>query len=241
MRRLVFPALAGFFALGSLAVAPPASAQAGGFQILLQGKQVGTATCNLASGPQGYQSTSIVHVSLKGLDYSLSKSERLSPAYELDEVLLSAVVNGEAVTASATPQAGEVVLEFSASGRKSSTRLPAHQGAVMLPDFDPGALETLLAMAAERSSRDLWAIIPKNAGSVEPVQMATYADEQGTLDGKPVAVHHLVATIGGAKTDLFSSPDNRLLQAELAQQGFALVRSGFVLKPAARAAVPPAQ
>ena len=87
----------------------------------------------------------------------------------------------------------------------------------------------------------LWAIIPKKSGSIEPVQLATYADEQGTLDGEPIAVHHLVATIAGARTDLFSGPDNRLLQAELPQEGFALVRNEFVLKPPARAAARPAQ
>jgi len=65
------------------------------------------------------------------------------------------------------------------------------------------------------------------------VQLATYADQQGTLDGKPIVVHHLIATIAGADTDLFSGPENQLLQAELPQPGFALVRNGFVLTPSA--------
>jgi hypothetical protein len=56
-----------------------------------------------------------------------------------------------------------------------------------------------------------------------------------------VVVHHLVATIAGAKTDLFSGPANQLLQAELPQQGFALVRKGFVLTPPAKPGAPPAQ
>ena len=64
---------------------------------------------------------------------------------------------------------------------------------------------------------------------------------EGTLDGKPVTVHHLVATIAGADTDLFSGPENQLLQAELPQQGFALVRKGFVLTPPKRPIAPPMQ
>jgi hypothetical protein len=76
--------------------------------------------------------------------------------------------------------------------------------------------------------------VPKQAGSVAPVSLATYPDEQGTLDGKPIAVHHLVATINGASTNLFAGPENQLLQAELPQPGFALVRKGFVLKPPAK-------
>jgi len=122
--------------------------------------------------------------------------------------------------------------------------LASHPAAVFLPDFDPGALDTLLALAATQNSRDLWAIIPKQtgaqAGAIEPVQLVTYADEAGTLDGKPVTVHHLVATIGGAKTDLFSGPANQLLQAELPQVGFAVVRKGFVLTPPRKAGAPPA-
>jgi hypothetical protein len=84
----------------------------------------------------------------------------------------------------------------------------------------------------------LWAILSKEAGSVEPVQLATYPDQDGTLEGKPIAVHHLVATIAGANTELYSGPDNQLLQADLPQAGFALIRKGFVLKPSAKPIVP---
>jgi hypothetical protein len=133
------------------------------------------------------------------------------------------------------------LLNISANGRANTTRLDFHAGAVFLADFDPGALETLLALAVTQGNRDLWAVLPKQAGSIEPIRLATYADEQGTLDGKPVSVHHLVATIAGASTEIFSGPENQLLQAELPQQGFALVRKGFVLTPPARAGAPPAQ
>jgi hypothetical protein len=94
-------------------------------------------------------------------------------------------------------------------------------------------------MAASSNNRDLWAIIPKQAGTIEPIQLATYPDENGTLDGKPVSVHHLIATIAGSTTDLFAGPENQLLQAELPQQGFALVRSGFVLTPPTKPLAPP--
>jgi hypothetical protein len=94
-------------------------------------------------------------------------------------------------------------------------------------------------LAVTQNNRDIWAIVPKQAGSVAPVELATYADEQGTLNGKPIAVHHLVATIAGATTDLFSGPENQLLQAELPQEGFALLRDGFVLTPPKKPIAPP--
>jgi hypothetical protein len=227
------------------AALPAARAQSGQFVIALNGHNVGTATCDFVATSRGYNSTSIVRVNMEGLDYALSKNERLTAGNELRHVELSAVINKEAVSVVGTPDSAQLLLNFSANGRSTATRLAAHPGAVFMPDFDAGALETLLALAVERNNRGLWAILPKQSGSqmgsVEPIQLATYADQQGTLDGKPVPVHHLVATIGGASTDLFSGPNHRLLQAELPQEGFALVRKGFALKPAAKAAAPPAQ
>jgi hypothetical protein len=218
-----------------------ASAQAGSFIVSQHGQPVGTASFRVTAGSSGYDSTALVRIAMQGLNYSLSKTERLSPANQLRHVQLSAIVNGSAVTVTAAPDAAQFLLNISANGRASTTRLAAHSAAVFLPDFDPGALETLLTLAVTGNNRDLWAIIPKQAGSIEPIQLATYADEYGTLDGKAIVVHHLVATIASDTTDLFSGPENQLLQAELPQQGFALVRKGFVLTPPARPGAPPAE
>ncbi len=219
-------------------VASQAPAQSASFEIAQHGHTVGTASFRFIATPHGYDSSSLVRVAMQGLDYNLSKTERLSSANELTHVLLSATVNGEAVTAVCKPDSAQLLLNISASGKSTTTRLASHAAAVFLPDFDPGALETLLTLAVEHNNRDLWAVLPKNAGSIEPVQLATYPDQQGTLDGKTVTVHHLVATVAGARTELFSGPENQLLQAELPQEGFALVRKGFVLKPSARPEAP---
>jgi len=218
-----------------------ATAQTAEFVVSQNGHPVGTASFRFSTAASGYDSTSVVRVAMQGLDYALSKTERLSNANHLRHVQLSATVNGSAVTVTGAPDATELLLNISANGRSTTTRLAAHHGAVFLPDFDPGALETLLTLAVTQNSRDLWAILPKQAGSVEPITLATYADEQGTLDGKVVEVHHLVATIAGNSTDLFSGPQNQLLQAELPQQGFALVRKGFELTPPKKPAAPPAE
>lgn len=228
-----------FCALIPFALSPAAPAQSASFDIAQNGHAVGTASFRFTSTPQGYRSTSLVRVTMQGLDYALSKTERLTPANHLSHVDLSAVVNGSAVTVVAAPDAAQLLLNISANGRRTTTRLPVHAGAVFLPDFDPGALETLLTLGLEQNDRNLWAIIPKQAGSVVPVQLATHADMEGTLDGKAIIVHHLVATIAGAETQLFSGVENQLLQAELPQDGFALVRKGFVLEPPAKAPTPP--
>lgn len=239
MRTLVCFAFAVLIALIPVA---SATAQAGTFEVSQLGHAVGTASFKFSATADGYDSTSLVRVAMKGLDYSLSKTETLSAANELKHVQLSAIVNGAAVNVTAAPDSVQLLLNVSANGRSSTARLAEYPAAVFLPDFDPGALETLLALGVSRNNRDLWAILPKQTGtqpgSVAPIELATYADEEGTLDGKPVTVHHLVATIAGTRTDLFSGPENQLLQAELPQEGFALVRKGFVLKPPVKPQAP---
>jgi hypothetical protein len=228
----------GLIAWGLTATAAPAVAQEADFIVSQHGKQVGTASFHIAARPDGYDSSSMVRVAMQGLDYALSVNEELSSGNELKHVMLSATVNDQAVNVTAKPDAAQLLMNISANGRSTTSRLAAHSSAVFMPDFDPGALETLLALAVSHNNRDLWAIVPKEAGSVAPISLATYADEQGTLDGKPVTVHHLVATIAGANTDLFAGPESQLLQAELPQEGFALVRKGFVLKPPAKPIAP---
>jgi hypothetical protein len=236
--EIVVRKIALFLFVSLLALVPAARSQQASFIVSQHGTQVGTASFQFTAAPQGYDSTSLVRVDMQGLNYALSKSEQLSSANELQHVQLSAIVNDSAVNVTAKPDAAQLLMNISADGRSSTTRLDAHAAAVFLPDFDPGALETLLALAVTHNNRDLWAILPKQAGSVAPVSLATYADEHGTLDGKPITVHHLVATINGAPTDLFSGPESQLLQAELPQQGFALVRKGFVLTPPTKPVVP---
>ncbi len=223
------------------APAPHPSSLSGSYTISQLGHAVGTAGFVFVRSDEGIDSTSTVNVSMQGLDYAISKTERLDPSRQIVHEQLSAAVNGSAVSITGKPDAAQFLLNISANGRSSTSRLAAHNGAVFLPDFDPGALQTLLKLAAAQNNRDLWVIVPKQSGSVEPVQLATYPDEHGTLDGKELVVHHLVATIGGAETDLFAGPEDQLLQAELPEQGFSVVRKGFVLAPPRRPVMAPAQ
>ena len=238
LRRFAFLPLAGILAL----IPAGAFAQSGSFEISENRTQVGTASFDVKATPSGYDSTSLVRIAMSGLNYQLSKTEKLDASDHLVHVVLSGIVNGEAVSIVGRPDAGQVLLNISANGRATTARLDAHPGAVVLADFDPGALETLLIVAAQQNNRDLWAILPKQSGSIVPVQLATQADQQGTWQGDPITVHHLSATIAGQTTELFSGPENQLLQAEFSDQGFALVRKGFVLKPPAKPpAAPPQQ
>ena len=235
--KFAFASLAGL--LGLFTAVASAQTQNGDFIVAQHGSTVGSAKYKISPSSNGYDSTSVVRVSMQDLNYTLSKTEQLTKGNHLSQVQLSASVNGTAVNITGAPDAAQFLLNISSNGKSSTTPLELHHSAVFMPDFDPGAYETLLALAAANNNCDLWAIIPKQAGSVVPIKLATYADEQGTIDGKLIEVHHLVATISGNDTHIFSGPENHLLQVELPYQGFALVRKGFVLTPPAKAGPPP--
>lgn len=215
-------------------------AQSGNFQIAFHGKPVGETQFRVASPGPGLSSTVRLNLAAQQLEYATSTSAELTAGHSLRKADLNAVVNGQAVHLTATVAAGALTLAITANGRTTTTLLDAHPAMVLLPDFDAGALETLLRLATAHNGRDLWVILPKKSGSVKAAQITTYADEKGTLDGKPVAVHHLSLGYAGTKTELFSGAENQLLQAELPQPGFALVRKGFVLTPPAKAPAAPA-
>jgi hypothetical protein len=229
--------LAGLLALVPLA----AAAQPVSFDVALRGQSVGTASYEFQSAADGVVSASSVRLSSKGVEFAFSKTEKLTATHQLRSAEINAVVNGEAVHLTAAVEGTAIKLTTSAGGRTTTASLAAHPASILLPDFDPGALQTLLDLAASRNANDLWLVIPRQTGTVAAVKVATHADEQGTLDGRAIRVRHLVATCDGASVNLFATEDNQLLQAELPQAGFALVRKGFVLTPPTKAPAPPAE
>jgi hypothetical protein len=234
--RAMLMVTVGMMAVGLLA----AELHSQTFVLSQNGKSVGTASLSLKQGAGGFSSTSGAKIDMPGLKYNFSANETLDSGYHLSNVQLNGSVNGTAATVNTVPQGQQFLMKINANGNVTATPLAFHPQAVFFPDFDPGALQVLLSLGAAHNNRDLWALIPKQTGSVTPLRIATNADMQGTLDGKPIEVHHLTVTHDTSKTEVFSSPSNELLQAEWTDEGFALVRQGFKLTPPARPGAPPA-
>jgi hypothetical protein len=231
--------------LGMLGVGLLASQmRAQSFTVSQNGKNVGTASLSLKQSNGGFDSTSGAKIDMPGLKYSFNENALLGSGYHLLKVNLTGSVNGTSATVNTAPQsesgAGQqFLMTITANGKTTNTPLAFHPRSVFLPDFDPGALQTLLNLGAAGNNANLWALIPKQAGSVAALHLVTNADMQGTLNGQPTIVHHLTLTNGSDKTELFSGPANELLQAEWSDEGFAMVRQGFKLTPPARAPAPP--
>ena len=88
-RKLAFLALLSVFPLSVIA-------QSGSFIVSQHGHSVGTATVTFAGSPAGLDTTTVIKVSMQGLNYNLSKTEQLTSANRIKHAQLSATVNGSA-------------------------------------------------------------------------------------------------------------------------------------------------
>ena len=210
------------------------------FEVSQNGKPVGQAFLSLKPAGGNVNFMSGAKIDMPGLKYNFSENAALDGGYHLTKVDLDGAVNGTSAKVGTTSNSQQYLMKINANGQVTNTPLAFHPQAVFLPDFDPGGLQVLLDLGAAHGNRDIWAVIPKQTGSIVAVRIGTQADMAGTLDGKPVTVHHLSVSYEGGKAEVFSGPQNELLQTEWTDEGFALVRKGFKLTPPAKAGAPPA-
>jgi hypothetical protein len=234
--RVLLMITAGLIAAGILA----AQLQAQDFVLSQNGKSVGKASLHIDNRGAILAAKSEADIKMPGLDYKFSENASLDAGYHLASAKLSGSVNGTSAKVETVKQGQQFLMTIDANGNAVNTPLAFHSRAVFFPDFDPAALQTLLNLGAAHNNLDLWALIPKQTGSIAALRIVTDADMQGALDGKQLTVHHLTVTFGSSKTELFSSPTNELLQAEWTNEGFAMVRQGFKLTPPTRPGAPPA-
>ena len=218
-------------------IAAQASAQS--FVLSQNGKSVGTAHLAWSKTAGGFDVDSSANIQMPGLNYKFTENQQLDAGFHLAKVQLNGTVNGTTATVNTTRAAQQFLIKINANGQVTSTPLAYYPRAVFYPDFDPAALHTLLNLGAAHNNADIWALVPKQAGTIAALRIATNADMQGTLDGKPLTVHHFTVTGEASKTEVFSSPGNEILQAEWTDEGFALARNGFKLTPPAKPGAPP--
>ena len=216
-----------------------ASAGAQNFVLSQNGKSVGSATLSVQRNGQWIQTSSGAKVDMPGLKYSFNENAVFDSGYRISNVKLNGQVNGSAASVEGKVAGSQFVMTIHANGNTTNTPLTLHRNSVFFPDFDPAAIQALLNVGSAGGNRDLWALIPKQTGTTQSVQLVANADMQGTLDGTPVTVHHQTLTYGTDKAEVFSTQKNELLQAEWTDEGFAMVRQGFKLTPPAKPAGAP--
>jgi len=220
------------------------------YSIEQNGKKLGSASYTIESQPNKFLVTSTGKMSDGKFTYAFSNTQKVDRSLNLITDQLSGVVNGKAVSfsASSDPTGRQFKLDISADGTRQNNAVDRNQNAVLLTDLDPAAY-LLLARVAMRTPSHSWALIPKENGFLVPVTFTPQPDTQGHLNGQAIPVKYTSAAIGGQNAitiQLFYSPDGQLLEADLPQQNFYVIREGFKLtnrpKPPElpREAAPPA-
>ncbi len=233
--RTQFPAVVFLLMLSGLASA----ARAQSFLISQNGKSVGSASLTLTRSAQGYAASSTGSIVMNGLNLSFTETASFSPNNHIRSVQLNGQVNGTPVTISTRPTGQQFLMNIFANGQRYNTPLAYHTQAVFFPDFDPAALTMMVRLGAAHNNANLWAIIPKQTGSIVPIRIATDPDMQGKLNNQTIAVHHFTINMNDSTIEVFSTPTNDIMQAEWTNEAFALVHEGFVLTPPAHPTVAP--
>lgn len=118
---------------------------------------------------------------------------------------------------------------------ESMPQMPLQHDLIVLPDFDASAIQALVLMAVNHPPTDglFFLIVPPDSPRGGPLngqaRWSRGSDTAGTLDGKPVTVHHFSLPYGDNNYEIYADPDNTLLQVDVKTLHASYVRNGFVL------------
>lgn len=106
---------------------------------------------------------------------------------------------------------------------------------LVVPDFDPGALQIFLSTAAAHPHADstYLFLVPasgtKGGNTAAFVTLQPAPDATGTFDGKPVTLRHLLMNYNKGKADLYTDDKGTLMQADMGPQAASYIRVKFTL------------
>jgi hypothetical protein len=198
------------------------------------GKTVGSAACSVTSLPNGYQVDSSGQMQITKLNYRFNNNNHLDQELDIVRDELTGTVNKDQVTFTlASDSTGRTFnVSIDAKGKTTTNSFDRHQHTALLADLDPAAYLEMAHFALEHPPT-AWIVIPKQNGLLVPADYEPQPDASGFLHGQPVAVHHtsvLVSSENGISVELYYTSEGQLLEADLPEQNFYVIRDGFVLK-----------
>ncbi len=231
LRTRIFLLFAVFLTVSALSVAQSLPSGPSSYSVTLRGQSAGKVSAAITPTSNGYNLTARAKLQLDTTQFAFSRDGAVNQQLNLTKESLSGTVNGSAVLFNVSAANGKYSIQISANGKQYTNTLDQHPHTVFLPDLDPVALQQLATEMVANS--DLWVLIPKQTGLLYPVKVENKAQEKGTLNGQSIPVVHKTATINGQAYEVFTSGTGLLVQVEIPQQGFALIRDGFQLRPSA--------
>ena len=210
-------------------------------------KVVGSADYDIQPVSTGYTVTSHGKLKLTKFSYSFTNTQHLDGSRNLVSDQLTGTVNGSAVTFTVTsdPTGRQFQISINANGKQTQNTVDRHQHLVLLPDLDPAAYMLLTRVVMDNPPSS-WILIPKQDGILVPSTITRGTSVHGRLNGSLMDVQYATVSMNSENpinVDLFYTSDGSVLEADLAQQNFFVVRDGFKLvdrpKPSAPANPPP--
>ena len=236
MRLPIFAAFSVVWVPAVFAQAPALSPGSTNYALIEadNGKTVGSADVSVATTAGGYQITSRGDLKMAKFNYSFSNSNRLDSQLNIVRDELTGSVNGAQVTFDlASDSTGrQFQISISAKGKTTTNTVDRHQHLALLPDLDPAAYIAMTHFALEQPPTT-WVIVPKQNGVLVPAQYNGDPDVSATIQGQSATVHHTSVTVSeqnGITIELYYTSDGRLLEADLPEQNFYVVRDGFRLQ-----------
>jgi len=114
-----------------------------------------------------------------------------------------------------------------------STELPLMPGSMVLPNYDPSAIQSLLYLATTHPTPDslYFLIVPGLRGpqSVQAKWTPQSDTPTGTLAGKPVTLHHFNFYFGKNLYDIYADDTNTLMETDIKGLNVSYIRTGFAL------------
>lgn len=203
------------------------------FSIVQGEKTVGSTECTVTSTGSGYTVTSQGELRLSKLTYSFNDTQMTDRALNLVSGQITGSVNGKPVTfaVKADPTGRQFNITVTAEGKSTQNTVDRHQHLALLPDLDAAGY-TLLHRVGLENPQISWVLIPKQNGLLVPTTYTRGANVRGRFEGREIDVQHTTVTVSAQNSitvELFYAQDGRLLEADLPEQNFYVIRDGFRL------------
>jgi len=214
------------------------------YQVYQGDKVVGDADYTIEATPNGYTVTSHGKLTLTKFSYSFTNTQHLDGNRNLVSDQLTGKVNGKDVTfnVNSDPTGRQFQISISANGSQTQNTVDRHQHLVLLADLDPAAYMLLTRVVMENPPTS-WILIPKENGILVPSTIARGSSVRGRLNNSQMDVQHATVSVNSENSvniDLFYTHDGSVLEADLPQQNFFVVRDGFKLVDRPKSAAPAA-
>lgn len=203
------------------------------YTIYQNGKKVGSTSDTVTPTNAGYTITSNGDLRLPKLTYSFENTQYLDHMLNLVSDRITGTVNNSPVTFSInTDSTGRKFdISVTAKDKTSTATIDRHQHLALLADLDSAGY-LLLAHVGMENPQVSWALIPKQNGLLVPTTYTSDPSVRGRMGGDVLNVLHTTVEISAQNSiseELFYTREGQLLEADLPEQNFYVIRDGFKL------------